>query len=456
MKIQQRIKKMKRTVKILVLSLLALALTMPVMAQAESPEGPILFTNVDVFDGVNEKLTENVNVVVTDNKITQISSKDLAVAGGRVINGEGHTLMPGIIEAHAHLMFSGITFPEVLFQRQSYGTIQSTLIARDTLMNGVTTVRDMAGDVFGLKRAIDDGSIPGPRVYPSGAMISQTSGHADFRLPAQANPMFGGPLPVPDQKGHGAQVDGVPQMLAVTREQLRLGASQIKLAVGGSVSGINDPLDTTQFTLEEIQAAVAAAENWGTYVTVHGYTTRAVNQAIDGGVKSIEHGQLLDKPTLQRMAKEGVWLSIQPFTLCSEPSLTEAQNAKQAMVCQGTGQVYEWIKETPDLKVVHGTDIFISPGPGIGVSEEAEQMERLLKWFTPYEILKMSTGNATELLKLSGPRNPYPGDLGVVKEGALADLLLVKGNPLKDLKAVTNRDNIKIIMKDGKIYKNTL
>lgn len=435
-------------------ALLAVSLLLATEAQAQ--DGPILFTNVDVFDGVNEALVEDVNVVVTDNKITQISSEDLAVAGAQVIDGEGHTLMPGLVDGHAHLMFSGVTFPEILFQRQSYTTIQSTLIARDTLMNGVTTVRDMAGDVFGLKRAIDDGSIPGPRVYPSGAMISQTSGHGDFRLPAQDNPMFGGGRPVSDQKGHGAQVDGVPQMLAATREQLRMGASQVKLAIGGSVSGINDPLDTTQFTLEEIEAAVAAAENWGTYVAVHGYTTRAVNQAIDGGVKSIEHGQLLDRPTLERMAAEGVWLSIQPFTICSEPGLTDAQNAKQAVVCQGTGQVYEWIKELPDLKVVHGTDIFISPGPGIGVSEEVEQMERMLDWFTPYEILKMSTGNATELLQLSGPRNPYPGVLGRVEEDALADLLLVAGNPLEDITKVTDRDNIKIIMKDGTIYKNTL
>jgi len=428
----------------------------PTFAAAEKPKQKILFTNVHVFDGVKEKRIENANVLVEGNMIKQVSTDPIMADGATVIDGQGHTLMPGIIDAHTHLMFSGVTFPEILFQRQSYGTIQSTLIARDTLMNGVTTVRDMAGDVFGLKRAIDDGSIPGPRIYPSGAMISQTSGHADFRLPVQDNPMFGGARPVSDQKGHGAQVDGVPEMLAATREQLRLGASQVKLAVGGSVSGINDPLDTTQFTLEEIQAAVAAAENWGTYVTVHGYTRRAVNQAIDGGVKSIEHGQLLDKATLKRMAAEGVWLSIQPFTICNEPGLTEAQNAKQAIVCKGTGQVYEWIKKIPDLKVVHGTDIFISPGPGIGVSEEVEQMERLLKWFTPYEILKMSTGNATELLQMSGPRNPYPGVLGRVQEEALADLLLVAGNPLEDINSVTDRNNIKIIMKDGKIYKNTL
>jgi imidazolonepropionase-like amidohydrolase len=435
----------------------AMAMSVPAaFAQDDTPAGPILFTNVDVFDGVNETLMEDVNVVVNGNKITQISADDIAVAGGQAIDGQGHTLMPGMIDSHTHLMFSGITFPEILFQRPGYQMIQAVLIAEDTLMNGVTTVRDMAGDTFDLKRAIDEGTIPGPRIYPSGAMISQTSGHADFRLPIEPNPTITGTMTVPDQKGAGAIVDGVPLMLAAAREQLRLGASQVKLAISGSVSGINDPLDTTQFTLEEIEAAVAAAENWGTYVTVHGYSPRAVNQAIDAGIKSVEHGQLLDEATLRRMADEGIWLSIQPFTLCSEPGLTAAQNAKQAIVCEGTGKVYEMIKSLPDLKVVHGTDIFISPGPGIGVSEEVEQMERLLDWFTPYEILKMSTGNATELLQMSGPRNPYPGVLGRVEEDALADLLLIDGNPLEDIKAVTDRDNIKVIMKDGVIYKNTL
>lgn len=428
----------------------------PTFAQDKSPDGPILFTNVDVFDGVNETLMKDVNVVVTGNKITKISKEELVVAGARVIDGKGHTLMPGIIEGHSHLALSGVTFTDVLLELPGYQSVRSVDIARDMLMNGVTSTRDMAGEVFSLKRAIDEGSTIGPRIYASGAMISQTSGHADFRARNARNPMLGGNTPITDWDGNSALVDGVPKMLAAVREQLRLGASQVKLAIGGSVSGPYDPLDTTQFTLEEIKAATSAAANWGTYVTVHGYTPRAVNQAIDGGIKVVEHGQLLDKPTLERMAKEGIWLSIQPFTLCSEPNLTAEQNAKQAIVCQGTGQVYEWIKELPDLKVVHGTDIFISPGPGIGVSEQVKQMERLLKWFTPYEILKMSTGNMTELLQLSGPRNPYPGVLGRVEEGALADLLLVAGNPLQDIKAVTDRANIKIIMKDGKVYKNSL
>ncbi|WP_223034356.1 metal-dependent hydrolase family protein [Hanstruepera marina] len=437
--------------KILLIFLLSI-LQFSVLAQESEV---ILFKNVNIFDGTTNKLIKNLDVLVEDNLIKEIGS-NLSSSTAKIIECEGKTLMPGLIEGHSHLALSGVTFGDILFQENEYTTIQSTLIARDMLMNGVTTTRDMTGPVFGLKRAIDEGIIPGPRIYASGAMISQTSGHGDFRFPAQQNPNLGGPIPIPDMKGFGVQADGVPMVLAAVREQLRLGASQVKLAIGGSVSGPNDPIDTTQFTLAEIEAATAAAANWGTYVTVHGYTSRAVNQAIDAGIKCVEHGQLLDKATLERMAKEGIWLSIQPFTECHEDGLTEAQNEKQAVVCEGTGKVYQWIKEIPNLKVVHGTDIFISPGPGIGVSEQVEQMERLLDWFSPYEILKMSTGNFTDLLNLSGPRNPYPGDLGVIKEGALADILIVEGNPLDDIKAVTNRDNIKIIMKDGKIYKNTL
>ncbi len=414
----------------------------------------ILIQNVNIFDGEQEALAEGMSVLVEGNKITKIAKSIPAPDGATTIDAKGKTLMPGIIDPHVHIISGGSTVADILFGDPSYPIIQGVKQAEIMLNHGVTTVRDLAGPVFGIKKAVDKGLIPGPRIYPSGAMISQTSGHLDYRSPNQENPHLGGPIPPFQHAGYGVVVDGVPQMLSAAREQLRLGATQVKLAIGGGVASPTDPIDVTEFTKEEIAAAVAAAENWGTYVTVHGYTVRAINQAIDAGVKVIDHGQLLDKKTLKRMAKEGVWLSMQPFTECEEPGLTPEQNAKQAIVCQGTAHVYEWIKEIPSLNVVHGTDIFLDPGDGYAGG--VKQMERLLKWFTPFEILKMSTSKPAELLKLSGPRNPYPGDLGVVKEGAYADLLLVEGNPLEDLKAVTDKDNLKIIMKDGKIYKNTV
>jgi len=433
---------------------LVLAFGIMAMAGNAEPEPSVLITNARVFDGVNDKISAPMSVLVEGNKIKKIAQSVNAPNGATIIDAKGRTLMPGIIDPHVHIISGGSTVPDILYGDPSYPIIQGVKQVELMLSLGVTTVRDLSGPVFGIKKAVDKGLIPGPRIYPSGAMISQTSGHLDYRAPNQENPHLGGPIPPFQHAGYGVVVDGVPQMLSAVREQLRLGATQVKLAIGGGVASPTDPIDVTEFTEPEIAAAVAAAKNWGTYVTVHGYTVQAINQAIDAGVKVIDHGQLLDKKTLKRMAKEGVWLSIQPFTECEEPGLTPAQNAKQAIVCQGTAHVYEWIKEIPTLKVVHGTDIFLDPGDGYAGG--VKQMERLLKWFTPYEILKMSTSKPAELLKLSGPRNPYPGDLGVVKEGAYADLLLVEGNPLEDLKAVTDSDNLKIIMKDGKIYKNII
>lgn len=424
-------------------------------AQDQTPDGPILFTNVDVFDGVNETLMQDVNVVVTGNKITKISSEDLAVAGGQVIDGGGRTLMPGLADAHVHLSFASLPQVAFLVGDPGYNFIHSTVDAEAMLMRGITVVRDMGGNVFGLKQAIDEGLVPGPRIYPSGGTISQTAGHGDFRFPNQRNPRFGGAVSPVYQQGHGFLADGVPEVLAAARENLRHGASQIKIMAGGGYGSPADPLLGDQYTVAEIKAAVDTAADWQTYVTIHSYHPSAINKAIDAGVKDIGHGQLLDEKTLRRMADEGVFLSTQPFTECHEPQLSDFSNAKLAIVCKGTAFVYETAKKIPGLKITYGTDLFFVPKDVFDT--QVKQMERLLKWYEPVEILKMATGNTTELWKMSGLRNPYAeGDLGVVQEGAYADLLLVDGNPLEDLGAVTDSDNIRIIMKDGVIYKNTL
>lgn len=412
----------------------------------------VLFTDVDVFDGVNEQMIEDASVLIEGNLISEISVDEIAAEGATVINGSGHTLMPGIIDSHMHLMVGNISAADIINELPGYLTIRAALAAEQVMDQGITTIRELGGETFTLKRAVDEGLIPGPRIFPSGAFISQTSGHFDFRSINAENPSLTGETPE-FARNQVYMVDSPDAVRAAARENLRRGASQLKLAIGGGVSSPTDPIDTTQFTEAEIAAAVEAAENWGTYVTVHGYTDRAINQAIDAGVKSVEHGQLLSEDTIRRMADEGIWLSFQPFTECSEPNLTPAQNAKQAIVCQGTAKIYELMKQIPELKVTHSTDVFLNPEFGqIGITK---QMHRLEKWFSPFEILKMSTSNPAELLALSGPRTPYQdGELGVVAESAYADLLLVEGNPLEDLTRVTDPDNIKVIMKDGKFHKN--
>lgn len=413
----------------------------------------ILLQDVDIFDGVNEKRVTGAWVLIKDDLISQISESPIEEQGATVIDGEGRTLMPGIIDAHVHLTLL-VALPDLLNELPSYRRIMSAVQAEKMLMRGVTTARDAAGEVFSLKRSIDEGLVVGPRIYPSGPMIVQTSGHGDFRTRAMKNPNLGGHRAPFEEAGDSMIVDGPSMTRSAVREALRLGASQVKLAIGGGVSSPSDPIDVTEFSQEEIEAAVAAAEDFGTYVMVHGYTPRAINRAIDAGVKSIEHGHLLDVATLERMADEGVWLSFQPFTESHEDWMTPLQNEKQAQVSQGTAFIYEQIKKMmPKLKVAHGTDVYLDPDGNDG---QVKQMERLLTWMEPIDILRMATSNAGELLKMSGPRDPYPHEMGVVKEGAYADLLLVDGNPLKDLTAVTDSENLRIIMKGGTIHKNTL
>ena len=415
----------------------------------------IIFKNVKVFDGTSNKLSEATEVLVEGNKIKEISSNASRNASqdATVIDGGGRVLMPGLSDTHAHISMASLPQMDLLIGDSGYNYIYSTIDARDMLMRGVTTVRDMGGNPFGLKKAIDQGLIPGPRIYPSGAVISQTAGHADFRFPNETNPKFGGHWSPIYMEGYGMLADGVPEVLTAAREQLRKGASQIKITTGGGYSSPADPLLGIQYTKDEIKAAVDAAANWGTYVTIHSYFPESINMAIDAGIKDVGHGQLLDKATLQRMAKEGVSLSTQPFTECSEPQLSAFSNAKLAIVCEGTKNMYQWASEIPDLLITYGTDLFFAPKEVL--DGQVKQMERLLTWFEPVEILKMATGNAGELYKKSGAiMNPYPGDLGVVKVGAYADMLLVEGNPLENLSAITDKNNLLIIMKDGKIYKN--
>jgi imidazolonepropionase-like amidohydrolase len=427
---------------------------LPAIAQDAKPESQILIQNVRIFDGVSDQLSKTTNILIEDNNISSIASDVSAGSDATVIDGGNRVVMPGIIDSHAHVAFTSLPQSDLLFGPLEYQQLFAADQLEKMLMRGVTAVRDMAGNTFSLKRAVDEGIFMGPRIYPSGTMISQTSGHGDFRMQNEAHPQFGGQEPIFVQGGHSHIVDSPGQIRAAARENLRHGASQIKMAAGGGYSSPADPLETMQFTLEELKAGVDAATDFGTYVTVHVYTAAGVNRAIDAGVKSIEHGQLTDKKTLKRMAEEGVFLSTQPFIECHEPQLDAFSNSKLAIVCEGTKAMYKMIKEVEGLKVTHGTDLFF-------VSQEimdgqVKQMERLLKWFTPAEILKMATSNVGELLKLSALRDPYPGELGVVKSGALADLLMVDGNPLEDLSAVTDQDNLKIIMKDGVIYKNTL
>lgn len=434
----------------IVVSCLLAIVSSPVFAQGAAS---VLYENVQIFDGHDAALSPASNVLVVGDKIDTISADAIEAPGATVIDGAGRVLMPGLIDAHWHTMLIRSTPEEGLNNDSGYSTLLAAAEAEATLQRGFTTVRDMGGYSFSLKRAIDEGLIPGPRIYPSGAIISVTSGHGDFRHLYEL-PRRPGELSRMEELGMAMIADSPDEVRMRAREQLMLGASQIKLTAGGGVASPFSPLDASTFTAEELRAAVEAAGNWGTYVAVHAYTPEAIERSIAAGVKVIEHGHLMDEADAKLMAEKGIWLSTQPFDSSFEEGvpLSPESRARLRQVITGTDRIYGWAKQY-GIKTAFGTDVLFSPAMA---QLQGHMLTLLTRWYTPAEALEMATGTNGELLQLTGLRNPYPGTLGVVEEGALADLLLVDGDPIVDINLVANPANFLVIMKGGKLYKNTL
>jgi imidazolonepropionase-like amidohydrolase len=482
-----------------VVFILAFFLLSPVQATDKKDALPtvILFTNVNVWDGTSDTVKEDLDVLVVRNKIHKIG-QDIPTSGTyeidvqqknvkeisvhipmdrtysvtvidkegktekknvavNVIDGGGRTLMPGIIEAHNHLMLSMPNTAWFNTHDIIYIAAAGAEEARRFLMRGWTTVRDIGGPAMGIQRAIDDGRIIGPRIYPSGPIIGQTSGHGDMRDYVDPHPnMIEYKQPFFDHFSFIA--DGPSEVQRAVRETLRRGAVQIKVMAGGGVSSTYDPLYTVQYSSEEFRAATEAAKDYGTYVAVHAYNDTAIIRAIENGVKVIEHGTLMTEKSAKIMKEKDIFLSpnCQVLNLPEEAVafLNPVQREKFFEAKEGLDLQMKLAKEY-GLKVAFGTDMFGSPENFENIPEE---FSCRAKYFTPLEILKQATSINAELLAMTGPRNPYQeGSLGVIQEGAYADLLVIDGNPLDDISIMTDPEkNFRIIMKDGNIYKNTL
>jgi len=479
------------------LLMLSLALALPAMA-VDIPSEVTLFKNVNIFDGESEKLLQGHDVLVVGNLIKQvaedipptgtyeidaktggITKKTVSLGGAQgytvyvagdeagtqkkqvavnVIDGGGRTLMPGLTDAHWHVIYAGLHgLDELRTQEIDYVHAQMVKEAGNTLLRGFTTVRDLGGGGYGLKKAIDEGVVPGPRILPSGTHIGITGGHADYTESWHAPRRFGGSMDRFEQIESFRKVAGVPDMLDAVRFNLKRGASQIKILMGGGVASTYDPLDVNEFTFEEVKAAVDVASNWGTYVTVHIYTSQGIKKAIKAGVKGIEHGHLMDEETAKLMAENGVWLGIQPFSP-DMPGALEAlgkQKFKKFLeMANGFPKTMDFAKKY-GIKLAFGTDLSFTPEHN---GTQANALARFSKWLTNAELLKLITSQNAEYFELSGERHPYrEGPLGVIREGAYADILLVDGNPLDDVTILgDNGKNIPLIMKDGTIYKNSI
>ena len=423
-------------------------------AQAE-PSPPIVFTNFLLFDGQSSALRGGLRLFIEGDRIRAVAAGDAgAPDGARIIDCGGRTIMPGPIDAHWHTMFAALPVSSLFSADVGYIFLAASAEAERTLMRGFTTVRDLGGPSFALKQAIDDGLARGPRIYPCGAMITTTGGHGDLRPLSDLPRSPGGALSAMERTGGSNIADNADEVRLRVREQLLQGASQIKLVGGGGVSSPRTTLDMLTFSAPEMRAGVEAAADRNTYVAVHAYPSAAIQRALAAGVQCIEHGHLMDEATARVMADNGVWLSTQPF-LSEEDTgaLTGQSRINASQVFAGTNTLYPLAKEHK-IKTAFGSDLLFSSKLAAG---QGRMLTHLSRWYDSADILKMATAVNGELLALSGPRNPYPGKLGVVEEGALADLLVVNGDPIADLALLARPEtSLGMIMKGGQIYKDTL
>jgi imidazolonepropionase-like amidohydrolase len=437
-----------------------LSLILPGLSHAQSnpppgpPAKPVLFTNFRLFDGKSSTLRDGLYMVVQGDSISQLGHGQPASSEGKtLVDCGGKVMMPGLIDMHWHALLAALPIQVILQSDMAFVHLAASAEAERTLLRGFTTIRDAGGPSFALKQAIDSGLISGPRIYPSGAMITTTGGHGDFR-PLTDLPRTSSQVTQGERDGGFAIADTEDEVRLRVREQFIQGASQAKLVGCGGVSTPRSPLDMLTFTEKQLRAAVETAADWGTYVLSHAYTPESIQRSVAAGVQCIEHGHLMDDKSAALMAKNGTWLSTQPFLSEEDVGPLAPQSREKFLeVVAGTDNAFK-LAHKHGIKVAFGSDLLFSQ---VVATRQGTMLAHMTRWYSAAEALGMATATNGQLLALSGHRNPYPRKLGVLEEGAYADLLLVDGNPLDNLDLIANPEqNLRIVMKDGKFYKNTL
>lgn len=452
--------------KVIITAAIAASLTSTVFAEQ------VLFENVNIFNGTENKIYKNHHVLVEDNLIKAISKNSIkAESGATVIDGKGKTLMPGLIEAHAHLMLMGPSLP-LMESNTTWEdfAIHGAAMAEMYLMQGFTTLRDAGGAGGGIPRAIDKGTIVGPRVYTSGAFLGTRGGHADFAnftAPVGQSTNF-------SRLNMAQEVDSVADVQKFGRNNFRMGATQLKYMQSGGVVSAFDPWQLLAGSNAEIEAAVQVANEYGSYVMAHSYRKEAMMTALNAGVRSIEHGFSFDCEVADLMKEKGAFITtnLTAFdpNLLDIPAIKNVPSSlRKAKSASATFADYIPNMKKCPVKRAFQTDCV---GDVKSCSKQIAYEKHLnAKFFDPYTALVVMTSTGGELVALSGDfSNPYPdGKLGVIEKGAYADILLVDGNPLEDFSVMgtseewftgptrpESPETIRVIMKDGVFYKNTL
>ena len=406
----------------------------------------VLFTNALLFDGVSAEPVDGASLLVEGERIKEVSDGRINAGEAAVIDLAGRTLMPGLIDAHFHAIAVDLNIAKIGTMPRSLIYQHARVILEGALERGFTTVRDAGGGDYGLARAIETDLIRGPRLFFSGRALTQTGGHADFRdLEADAFCLC-------CLRGTGFEriADGVPEVRRAARDELRKGATQIKIMASGGVASPNDPIWNLQYSEEEIRAIVWEATSWRTYVMAHAYTAEAIRRCVEFGVRSIEHANLIDAETAAFCARQGAFVvpTLVTYEMLhrhgAEIGFPEISLRKLEEV-RGAGlQAVELLKAA-GVQMGLGTDL-------LGALHEHQNHEFSIRAevLTPHEILVQATSNNARLLNREG-------ELGVTTPGALADLIVVEGDPLREISVLdTKGDAIPLIMKGGQIYKNTL
>ena len=428
---------MNRLLTSLALALLALG------AHAET----VLIENVRIFNGVDAELRRG-HVLVVDGLIETVSNEPVAApADARVIEGNNRILTPGFIDLHVHL-----TLQMPSERMREHGTAagaRSVAMAKFYLDHGFTTIRDAGGTHPDLAQAFNSGELYGPRVFPSGAVVSQTAGHGDARMPHEPNPLLNHADPY--QMGDGwILADGVDAHLTAVRENLKNGATQIKIMGGGGVMSDYDPIHSLQPSPAEIRAAVQAAGDWGTYVLAHAYTAEAITRLVENGVMSIEHGLLIDDDAAKLVSKKGAVISTQLYifrNLLQTEYMTDFQKEKARQVRAGQENLIRLLRKY-DITTGFSTDFIFGEYSALPY----EFTERAEFWSNA-EVLHQATAEGGEIVRMAGKLNRH-GNFGEIREGWVADLLLHNGEVLEDLSVLADPDsNLALVMKNGEIIK---
>ncbi len=407
-----------------------------------------LFQNVRIFDGTNETPFAG-NVLVRDGKIEAVSRSPLErPPGAEIIEGRGRLLTPGFIDLHSHLtghVADGLDNRDPVVQGAFAAKVASFY-----LDHGFTTLRDAGGTSPGLARAFDSGEIDGPRLFPSGPVITQTSGHGDWRERHEPHPELESGTPYIG--GRSAVIaDGVDRTLAAVRENLKNGATQIKIMGGGGVMSESDPIHTLQPSPAEIRAAVQAASDWDTYVLAHAYTSEAVTRLVENGVRCIEHGLLIDDATAKMVADNDVVISTQLVifrTLGEMPGLSDNNRQKAALVLEGQENLIRLIKKY-NITTGFGTDLINS-----AYRKLPQEFSERAEYWTPAEVLIQATSESAEVIRMAGKLNRQ-GLFGEIRAGWNADLVLFEEDPLDDISVIqTPGRSIALVMLDGAIVRD--